>query len=395
MASWRNIKLIYFREMRDQLRDRRTMFMVAVLPLLLYPVLGFNWAQMAQLMQPSDLRILVTGAEHLPQHPTAWFLRDETAQADASGAKIQWAAEDASVNKARSQQLLGGVNAVLNIEPPGDASFAPQLSVWYNGSRDRSIRAARHAMEEVGQWRQELTRDLLADQPQALAALEPFALIAENVAGQAAQASLWPKILPFVLLIWALTGAFYPAVDLCAGEKERGTLETLLCSPARRGEIVWGKLLTIMTFSAATSLLNLGCMAATGMFLVRQLHANGAGFELPPPPLASMGWLVLGVLPIAALFSALALAIAAFAQQSRRPVLLDALAADQYAHDDVAADHGFELGHQPGAGRGVVVVAQGAPGGRLRVRGSALSHRRGGDPRLLLAVDSLGRIAIQ
>ena len=42
-----------------------------------------------------------------------------------------------------------------------------------------------------------------------------------------AQAAIWSKLLPFVLLVWALTGAFYPAVDLCAGEKERGTLETL------------------------------------------------------------------------------------------------------------------------------------------------------------------------
>ena len=45
-------------------------------------------------------------------------------------------------------------------------------------------------------------------------------------------AVVWSKILPVLLLLWALTGAFYPAVDLCAGEKERGTLETLLSSPA-------------------------------------------------------------------------------------------------------------------------------------------------------------------
>ena len=57
---------------------------------------------------------------------------------------------------------------------------------------------------------------------------------------------MWSKILPFVVLIWALTGAFYPAIDLCAGEKERGTLETLLSSPAQRSEIVWGKLLSVV-----------------------------------------------------------------------------------------------------------------------------------------------------
>ena len=82
--------------------------------------------------------------------------------------------------------------------------------------------------------------------------------------------SLWSKVLPFVLLIWALTGAFYPAIDLCAGEKERGTLETLLSSPAERSEIVMGKLFTIMTFSIATAVLNLAGMALTGKFLMSQ-----------------------------------------------------------------------------------------------------------------------------
>src|SRR6185312_2708854 len=102
------------------------------------------------------------------------------------------------------------------------------------------------------------------------------------------QALLWSKILPFVLFIWALTGAFYPAVDLCAGEKERGTLETLLTSPAARQEIVCGKLLTVMTFSIATALLNLASMMATGAFIFSQIQRMGAAripLDISEPPL--------------------------------------------------------------------------------------------------------------
>ena len=84
---------------------------------------------------------------------------------------------------------------------------------------------------------------------------------------------MWAKIVPFVLFIWALTGAFYPAVDLCAGEKERGTLETLLSSPALRSEIVWGKLLTVMTFSIATALLNLTSLGITAQYVINQLQS--------------------------------------------------------------------------------------------------------------------------
>ena len=90
---------------------------------------------------------------------------------------------------------------------------------------------------------------------------------------------MWSKILPVLLLLWALTGAFYPAIDLCAGEKERGTLETLLSSPAERSEIVLGKLLTIMLFSIVTAVLNLLSMGITGWLVLAQLP----GFGLPPP----------------------------------------------------------------------------------------------------------------
>src|SRR6188768_1766108 len=60
--SWRNIRLIYAREVRDQLRDRRTLFMIAVLPLLLYPLLGMSFFQISQFMREHSSQALVIGA---------------------------------------------------------------------------------------------------------------------------------------------------------------------------------------------------------------------------------------------------------------------------------------------------------------------------------------------
>ena len=128
------------------------------------------------------------------------------------------------------------------------------------------------------------------------------------------RAAAWSKILPFIVVIWSLTGAFYPAIDLCAGEKERGTFETLLSSPAERSEIAIGKLLTVMSFSMATSLLNLLSMAFTGVLLASKI---GAMSSFGAPPIYSIGWLILALIPISALFSAVALAAAAFAQSSK------------------------------------------------------------------------------
>ena len=66
--QWSNVKLIYLREMRDQFRDRRTLFLIAVLPLLLYPLLGMTFFQLAQFMRHEAPRVLVIGDEELAGH---------------------------------------------------------------------------------------------------------------------------------------------------------------------------------------------------------------------------------------------------------------------------------------------------------------------------------------
>ena len=75
------------------------------------------------------------------------------------------------------------------------------------------------------------------------------------------------KFLPFLLVMWTMAGALHPAIDLTAGEKERGTMETLLICPAGRTEIVAGKFLAVFVFSYASALWNLLWMAAGALLL--------------------------------------------------------------------------------------------------------------------------------
>ncbi len=120
------------------------------------------------------------------------------------------------------------------------------------------------------------------------------------------------RVFPFMLVMWSLAGALYPAVDLCAGEKERGTMETLLITPASREEIVWGKFLTIWVFSAATTLLNLASMGiSTWQFTAFGLLPGDA---LRPAPLL---WCVVLLVPTSAFFSAVCLAVGAYARSSK------------------------------------------------------------------------------
>ncbi|MFO0789116.1 MAG: ABC transporter permease subunit/CPBP intramembrane protease [Pirellulales bacterium] len=393
--NWRNIRLIYAREIRDQLRDRRTLFMIAVLPLVLYPLLGMSVFQLSQFVRKSEPRVLVIGAEELRESDKLpklfedghfsttivgdpkivnWlhleFAANEPAKAASppespSVSNSDKAAEKAAsegddgpasdetrrdrvLSRAEERLKAGDVQVVLYFPPEfgdqlhelrshlearatGENDNAaketsspveiPKPELMFNGGKEKSRVAHMQVEQIVDMWKGQIVRDnLLASQIPANVA-RPFDLRPRDISEQTQQQVLmWSKVLPFVLFIWALTGAFYPAVDLCAGEKERGTLETLLSSPAARIEIVWGKLLTVMTFSTATALLNLSSLGVTARYVMAQLSMMpmadlGEGFKLPPWP--SLLWLVVALLPMSALFSALCLACAAFARSTK------------------------------------------------------------------------------
>ena len=115
-----------------------------------------------------------------------------------------------------------------------------------------------------------------------------------------------------LLLLWALTGAFYPAIDLCAGEKERGTLETLLSSPAaaqrnRAGQAADGHALQHRHGRAEPGEHGAHRLDGAG----RSCRASGCRRRRPSRP-----WRV-ALVPISALFSALCLALAAFARSTK------------------------------------------------------------------------------
>ena len=206
--------------------------------------------------------------------------------------------------------------------------------------------------------------------------------------------NVWSRLFPFLLVMMSLTGAFYPAVDLCAGEKERGTMETLLISPATRAEIVLGKFLTVMLASMMTALLNLVSMGLTG-------HPAGAGqasVEWPrrragtPLPrrsrrrrLQSAFWMILLLIPLSAFFSAICLALAVLARSMKEgqyymtPLYLVCL---PLIFLTLVPGDRAEPVLQPGAGHRRRAPAAGPDHGRLPDRGAVLPAGAGADGRL-------------
>jgi len=344
-----NVKLILFRELRDQMRDRRTLFMIFVLPILLYPLMGITILRVAQFLRGEPAKVLIIGRQGLPEKPPlvggdhfAAELFDEPEQAELL--KLQFSPEagdapgdDQLMADAAQALKQGELEAVVQFPadfaqrlaeyraalfaaraPPDSGATeqpAPSLptpTISFNAAKEKSQLAEIRVRQVLANWRDKIGRDNLTSGGFDASAARPFDLASSDVADkQQRDAVLWSKILPFVLLLWALTGAFYPAVDLCAGEKERGTLETLLTSPAARSEIVWGKLLTVMIFSVVTALLNLASISVTGSFVMSQIENISR-----PSPWALL-WVILVLVPVSALFSALCLALAALARSTK------------------------------------------------------------------------------
>jgi sodium transport system permease protein len=395
--NWRNVRLIFLREVRDQLRDRRTLFMIAVLPLLLYPALGVGMLQMTVLFNEQPRTVVVLGAHELPEpaliagdrFASNWFeipadadrlrvITEETldhadpteyqeladrlaaaeslreAQRDVERLEAQYAAAVAAGESAEARRLAARLNSasrhrsqlfsasglpVLILVPPGmksqlaeantrirerDATAAevhvPSPIVLYNVADEKSLIAYTRVKQVLGRWESELLKERLrlAGLPESLPRqVEPKTIDLAQPDERAR--SLWSKLFPALLVIMTVTGAFYPAVDLAAGEKERGTMETLLICPASRIEIVLGKFFTVLLFSVCTATLNLGSMGLTGKYMA-SFALGGAlpgGASLAPPSLAAIAWVLLLLLPLAALFSALCLSLATFARSSK------------------------------------------------------------------------------
>ncbi|HVS34228.1 MAG TPA: ABC transporter permease, partial [Gemmataceae bacterium] len=351
---WSIVRVIWVRELRDQLRDRRTIFMIAVLPLLLYPLIGLGIGELVVGIGQKPQVVGVYGVENLPAAAegdpaplfvrdadgslrlAAEYVRDPDQQTEAAGAprKLQPAPEIRELGTAGSAELTieeiktrygkpldDRTVDVVVVVPSGFAANVgeeKQAKLWV---LERENDEHSHAVNDrftaaLSRWRKTLRETRLSRHGLRADFADPFRIedpSRDPHNSQRANTELFAlllRVFPFILVMWSLAGALYPAVDLCAGEKERGTMETLLISPASREEIVWGKFLTIWVFSAATALLNLLSMGLTALNLSGLLP--NAAFS--PGVLI---WSVLLVLPLSAFFSAVSLAVGAYARSSK------------------------------------------------------------------------------
>ncbi len=138
----------------------------------------------------------------------------------------------------------------------------------------------------------------------------PLLLVATPVAMQANYAEMLATMIPLVLVLMTMAGAVYPAIDLTAGERERGTMEALIVSPTPTAVLLLAKYSAVVTVSLLTALANLAAMSLT-------LWASGIGKLLFGDGMLSLGVIgtILALLVLFTMFfAALLLAVTSFAK---------------------------------------------------------------------------------
>jgi sodium transport system permease protein len=120
------------------------------------------------------------------------------------------------------------------------------------------------------------------------------------------------QLLPYMILVFAFLGALYPAIDLGAGEKERGTLETLLVAPISRIALVVGKFLVVLAAAVISALLSTASLAASMQLgFLEDLATSSSTFSFN---FIEAVVALLMVIPVACIFAALLLALSIFAK---------------------------------------------------------------------------------
>jgi len=261
---------VFKKDLIDILRDRRAIIAMVVIPMIIFPAIFgvFGFFAMKQVKQAQEKTIHMTVVDSGEASGLV-----EALQADESlELKLLERLED-PVSKLDEEQVdmvlvvgegfrasldnMGSAEVALYFRSSGDGGILKSRVMGILNDYERSIRDAR--IEALG-YGPELTNPIDVQQNNLTSDREQ---IGEAVGG----------FLPYIFIILCFTGAMYPAIDLGAGEKERGTLETLMTSSSPLSSILIGKMMVVIVAGLFSSLLALGGMLV-GVFSMGSISAQ-------------------------------------------------------------------------------------------------------------------------
>lgn len=316
--SLRNIGIVYRKELTEALRDRRTLITTFLVPLLMIPVLGAGFTGVMSAVignaKKEKPKIMIIGGEDSPGVVEALRKNPKINVVPTNG---NW--KSLVVEK----KIRAAVEIPPNFQTDLASGQAGTVKINIYGGEMKSEFAAANIESFLKEYRDSVATERLVANHLPGELLKPFAVKRQNIAPPEKEAgAILGGIIAYMLILMCLNGAMHPAIDLTAGEKERGTMETILSSPVSRTHLVLGKFLLVMTASLITAVLLMFSVSVSSKVLQKSGALNQMADEGEPMPQLSLGpaaaaSVIVMAVPLSVLFSAGLFTIALFAKSHK------------------------------------------------------------------------------
>lgn len=307
--NWKDIRVLYLREIRSALRDRTIVTNSILLPIFLYPVMmwlvytGFTFVSGQNAEQKS--RIMLKDA------PAAHALLKKEFETDPSIVLIDSADSTADIRN-------GALDALVEFLPPKtglplEGNFETRIT--YDESRDRSDRARTRIGQKISRYRDNYLERQAAMLGLSRERYQNFWIDDDNVSSNRQMGQfIMGLMLPIFFIIMLSVGGMHPAIDATAGERENSTWETVMTSATSRANILAAKYLYVATMAFTAAFLNLfAMMFSMGTILAPLFRGRemNLSFQIP---FGSVPVILMGAVLLALFVAAGMMILASFAR---------------------------------------------------------------------------------
>ncbi len=297
--------MIFRKELIDLFRDRKTLIGAFVIPIVVIPFVFFLLGSAFSSVEQEARAYVPIAIEGDTQSPLVERF------AETKGVTIL------QPDDARKALQAGELRAIVSIP----ADFNSQLKQWrtanitvfYDSTNQKSVYARSVIDDVLEAYASTVTDERLKKVGLSTQAITPINTSFENVASdEKLTGGMLAGIIPLMLVLSLASGGMAAATDLVAGEKERGTLESLVSAPIPAGSVLTAKLLAVMVMScigATATMISLSLVFRVGP-MTGDLEQFSLGFLSP----FSVAVLVVTLLLLAAMFAGLELTISTLAK---------------------------------------------------------------------------------
>ncbi|MCM8539516.1 MAG: ABC transporter permease subunit [Lentisphaeraceae bacterium] len=273
--NWRLIFLLYKKELLEFVRDRRTFLVMILVPALLYPGIIIVTSELAaKQIQKQSKKSYIVGVQK-------GFEESELVKKISTGETLSVAVGD----KVDFEKFHVFIKPSESFKNSLDDLGTAEITVSYQSADNNSRFAYDKVSNIIDDYSEELIKRRLDEKGIPAGFIKPIKVVRDKVDKEVESRFIAGGILPGIMLVMLVVGCGLIAQEISAGEKERGTLETILCSPLSRLELVCGKYLTVATVGFASAIINLGCMSFTisnfASFMGGERTSIFSNFEIP------------------------------------------------------------------------------------------------------------------